>query len=287
MQRSRQLALIFIGLLLLGTLSAVGVLSIVAMRETANEVATLNNFRVLGQFAANFSERPLNDPQELPRAIPAGTIPNPTLPYHQRLSWHAAMLAYLGTKEQATGPLLQSLQLDLNWDHETNQTVARTPLKLVLIPGAAATVPQNRPALTQIIGLSGIGPDSALLPLSDPLSPFAGCFRYNSATPLELIQKHDGLSATAVFADTSNNLGPWLQGGPSTVRGLDYSTNAKPHIGNTGQFGGNHTVKGNNRFWKCYLGMADGSARSVVEKMNPIVFQSHMTIAGQEYQFKD
>ena len=70
------------------------------------------------------------------------------------------------------------------------------------------------------------------------------------------------------FAETAFEVGPWLRGGPTTVRGL-----ADGQIGLGGAFGGNHPAGGT-------VGFADGSVRFLTDRIEPTVFRALLTING-------
>ncbi len=262
-------------LVLLGVLvAAVVVMGIVRQRAAHDQVLCLNNFRELGQFAAMYDKHQKENTQPGVRglAVPAGTIANPALPPERRLSWIADSLEYLSQRRQNTAALAEKLDRAAAWDSDRNRELAKTPLALFLCPGAAPEHPPDEPAVTQYVGLGGIGPDGATLALGPPAPNRAGCFRYDEPTPLLLIRDGDGLSSTLLFGETRNELGPWIRGGPSTVRMLDVSPAAAAPVG--GQFGGNYPhVAG--------FGLADGGARFFSDRMNPAVIRAMFTIHGQ------
>ena len=250
------------------------VMGIVRQRAAHDQVSCLNNFRELGQFAAMYQIGQLDNakPELRLLAVPAGTIKNPSLASEQRLSWIADSLESLSQRRQNTAALAQKLERTAAWDSDQNRDVAKTPLVLFLCPGAAPERNPDEPSVTQIVGLGGIGPDGAALGLGPPVPNRAGCFRYDEPTPLLTIRDGDGLSTTLLFAETSHENGPWIRGGPSTVRMLDVSATAPPIIG--GQFGGHYNrVAG--------FGLADGSARFFSDRMNAAVTRSMFTIHGQ------
>ena len=146
---------------------------------------------------------------------------------------------------------------------------------VLLCPGNPPNIDPVQPAPTQYVGIAGLGFDAAAIRFvpPNPASPRTGCFRYDSPTPFDAIT--DGLSQTLLFGERSDDLGPWLRGGPSTVRGLDDRPEAKPLTGNGGQFGGNHPNASN---WA----MADGSVRSITPRAKPQVLFDLATIAGHE-----
>jgi hypothetical protein len=212
---------------------------------------------------------------EVPLVVPPGTVPNAALAPDQRLSWVCSILPFLDQSVQATTGVGEKLNLKLAWDAGPNREVSATRLNLFVCPGAVPDLVPGEPAVTQFVGLSGVGLDSAELPIGPPVPARAGCFRYDAPTPLNLIRENDGLSNTFLFAETANDLGPWIRGGFSTVRGLDVGDGAKPALGRGGQFGGNYPgVVG--------FGRADGSAFFATDRMSVKILQAHLTIAGSE-----
>ncbi len=256
---------------------AVILMGIVRQRKAHDQVSCLNNFRELGQFAALY-EKNARDPREAAKpelaklSVPAGTLVNPALPPESRLSWIADSLELLSQKRQPTAALAGRLERTAAWDSERNRELSQTPLVLFLCPGAAPDQKPGESAITQFVGLAGIGPHGATLGLGPPVPNRAGCFRYDEATPLLTIRNGDGLSSTLLFAETRYDLGPWIRGGPSTVRMLDVSEGAPPFVG--GQFGGNYPgIAG--------FGLADGGARFFTDRQHPNVIRSMMTIDGR------
>lgn len=261
--------LVILGLLVVAFIA----MAIVRQRASHDRVACLDNFRELGQFAALYEKNRTGDakPELHHLAVPAGTLVNPALPPEQRLSWIAESLEFLSRRRQDTAPLAAKVERTAAWDSDRNRELAKTPIKLFLCPGAVPEKQPDEPALAQIVGVGGIGPDGATLGLGIPVPNRAGCFRYDSPTPLTTIRENDGLGTTVLFAETARDLGPWIRGGPSTVRMLDVSPGAAPIVG--GQFGNYPGLAG--------FGLADGSARFFSDRMNPQVIRSMFTIAGQ------
>ena len=262
--------LVILGLLVVAFVA----MAIVRQRASHDRIACLNNFRELGQFAAMYEKNQQPDAKAEIRffAVPAGTLVNPSLPPDQRLSWVAESLEYLSQLRQNSASLAEKLERGAAWDSDRNRGVAKTPIKLLLCPGAIPEQTPDTAAVAQIVGIGGIGPDGATLGLGPPVPGRAGCFRYDTPTPLLTIRENDGLSTTLLFGETRRDLGPWIRGGPSTVRMLDVTPGSAPLIG--GQFGGNYPGLAG-------FGLADGSARFFADRVNPQILQSMFTIAGR------
>jgi prepilin-type processing-associated H-X9-DG protein len=262
------MAVIVVGLLLFALVGLV-IPYVVKMRARADEVACRNNLRELALFAAHSSGPRPKQPRELADRIPAGTVLLPGVPPDERLSWAVAILPGLDQRRQEIVPLLGIIDDKKPWPAAPNQQAARTKLVTFLCPGKPPEIAADQPAPTCYVGIGGLGADAAAT--ADPSR--AGCFRYDAPTPFDRIT--DGLSQTLLFGERSGDLGPWLRGGPSTVRGFDDSPGAPPVIGPGGQFGGNHP---NGANWA----LADGSVRMFNPRVDPKVLFGMATIAGGE-----
>lgn len=263
---------IFIVIGILG--SGLAITWIMKSRAAQDRAYCANNLRELSLFAGGFAD-PLNPdrPGVTLAAVPAGTITNPALPPQDRISWVPAMLMLFNQRRQATEEFMSMVDPSLPWHEGKNAELAHKPLFVLMCPASPAEKTHDGYFQTQYLGISGLDPGGADLPLDQPLSPRAGCFRYASATPLALISQYDGLSQSILFAETQRNIGPWMQGGPTTVRGCDDSEDAPAIVGTNGQFGGLHPEGAN-------CAMADGSMRVFTPQVNPRVFRALCTIAG-------
>lgn len=236
-------------------------------RAMAAREASTNNLRILAAFAAQFAkaeEKKGPMPERL--AVPAGTLVNPALPPDRRLSWVPACLPFFNQKTQNTLELMTLVDPKLAWDAGSNAELSTKVVNGMLCPGGPDPTPR-----ADYVGLSGLGLDSATFGLGPPVPAKAGCFRYDSATPLAVISAGDGLSNTLLFAETNRENGPWLRGGPATVRGLD--PDVTPYIGTGGQFGGFRPEGG-------LFAYADGSVKLFTPKTDPAVLRALVTIAG-------
>jgi hypothetical protein len=238
-------------------------------RLAANFAASQNNLRALALFAAHHSNPdPKRDARKLPTEIPPGTIFLADVPVDHRLSWVVDVLPGLDQKKQNTEALLASIDRTKPWTAEPNQTAGMTRLVVLLCPENPPEVGADAPGVTSYVGIGGVGADAAALPLGSPRS---GAFRYDGPTPFDRIT--DGLSQTLLFGETRYEVGPWLRGGPSTVRGLNDAPGAPPLVG--GQFGG-YFPSGVN------FAMCDGGVRTFSPQTAPKVLLNLATIAGKE-----
>lgn len=236
-------------------------------RLNANMAASRNNLRELSLFAAHHSapdKSPKRDTSKLPSEIPAGTIYLPNVPPEDRLSWAVGVLPGIDQRKQNTEELLKSIARDQPWSADPNQRAGRARV-------AALICPENPPPgtnVTSYVGIGGVGADAAALPLGAPRS---GAFRYDGPTPF--VQIADGLSQSLLFGETRAALGPWLRGGPGTVRGFDPADGAPALVG--AQFGGYFPTGANFAF-------CDGSVRTFSPRTTPKVLLNFATIAGKE-----
>ncbi len=232
------------------------------------------NLAQLSFFAAHHA-RP--DPGQaarlLPHEVPSGTIPLPGVVPENRLSWAVAVLPWLADRKFTTDELVRTVRPDRPWNDEANQQVARATLAIFLCPEKTPPLQADAPAPTCYVGMAGLGNDAASLVLQEgvPTPPRAGPFRYEGPTPFERIT--DGLSQTLLIGETADAPGPWLRGGPATVRGIDDATGAKPLIGSGGQFGGFFPMGAN-------FSLCDGSVRLFTPQTTPGIFYRLATIAG-------
>ena len=249
---------------------------LVKVRTVASEVGCANNLREITLFAAHEAKpKPGRDETRFLHEVPAGTIVLPGVSPDERLSWVVAALPGFDQRRQDPATILAAIDQARPWTAEQNRQAAKARLPVLLCPGAPPEIGSDAPAPTQYLGIAGLGADAATLPLSEPLSPRAGCFRYDAPTPFAIIIAGDGLSQSLLYGERAADLGPWLRGGPSTVRGLDDSPSAKPVVGMAGQFGGCHPVGANWAF-------ADGSVRFMTYQTDPKILFGLATIAGKD-----
>jgi hypothetical protein len=268
----RRVVVLVLALLAFLVLFGVGMTFLSTSRDRSNHAGCMNNLRALAL---------LDTPFEIKEGVPVpvkgakvassvwpGTVPNAALSSEQRLSW--AVLALPSFDEK----LAVKIDRAAAWNAPPNREPGCKVLRTLICPAHVPSLPPGEPAPTMYVGIAGLGNDAATLPLTEPLSPRAGAFRYDAATPFDIIQKHDGVSQTFLFGQTINDIGPWIRGGPSTVRGLDDAANAKPILARTGgQFGGPF-LDGS------FFAFVDSSVRLFSYGTDPKILKSLATIAG-------
>jgi hypothetical protein len=246
------------------------------LRFDAHVLASQNNLRQLALFAAHRADANAS-PQgvKLLHEIPAATIVLPDVAPDDRLSWIVAILPSLDRVKNPVEKLIAAIDVQQPWSAQRNRMAGQMTLPVVLCPENTPQTPADGPAITCYAGIAGLGRDAATIaiPATGPTPARAGAFRYDAATPFARIA--DGLSQTLLLAETNDNPGPWLEGGPSTSRGLDDSMEAKPLIGTGGQFGG---------FFPngAHFALCDGSVRLFTPQTTPAILFNMATIAGGE-----
>jgi len=260
MQKRVSVAIVFLIVLFL-----VGVVLMVLARSRGANAreACRNNLRLICQ-SLGYTKQANSQPIDVKLELPAGTLPNPSLPPDQRLSWIASIQPELSKR----------LDRASAWDAGSNAELSRTSLRTFICPANPAIPPNTEPAFTHYVGAAGIAPHGPMASLGPPVPTDVGCFRYDSPTPLRVIIDNDGLSNTILLGEVSDSLGPWIRGGSSTLRPFDPASD-KPPIGIQGQFGGNHS--GVSAF-----AFADGSGRFLTDRINPGILRGLFTIAGRE-----
>lgn len=227
-------------------------------------------------------------------SFPPATVPAEGIPPEKRLSWVTRVYHYFDESQNCNFLFDKTAP----WDSEANRnpkirsreddgkefvfSLPQLRHYLVLLCPASSTytnfkddsdlsIAAKTPAEIHYVGIAGVGRDSPALPKEHPR---AGVFGYDRQTRLEDIK--DGAAATMMVAETALAVGPWIAGGPATVRGLD--PDRKPYLGMGKQFGGRHNGGAMVLF-------ADGSVRFVLDSIAPSAFEAVSTIAGGEHGF--
>jgi hypothetical protein len=202
--------------------------------------------------------------------FPQGTRASRNLSPEERLSWFVSILPFL---EQDN--LWCSAAKDDAWDAESNSRLRTTELRVLICEAAPTAAFTSGLGMTTYIGVAGVGIDAETLPLEDK---HAGFFGYDRQVRAQDIK--DGLSNTMMVMETTRALGPWVAGGPKTVRGLDPEN--QPYLALDGQFGLKHRKDsllrrgpiGSN------IAIADGSVRFLTDSISRETLEALATIAG-------
>ena len=235
-----------------------------ALQDRANAQNSLRELALFGQVFETTDQGKQRKPDSrIVNGILPGTIANDALTPKQRLSWVVLELEWFNQKRQNTGALRAAIRTDLAWDAEPNQPPGRTVLRNLICGASVPTVPAGEPAVTQFVGLAGLGTNGAMLPATDRR---AGAFRYDGATPFDAFT--DGISNTILFGELNKGLRPW--GDPLNVRDPATGINQGPK-----SFGSPFSAG-------CHMLLADGSVRFVSESTAPVVLKALSTPASGE-----
>jgi hypothetical protein len=223
-----------------------------AAREAARRTESKNHLKQLALAMHNY--------HSANGSFPAGTHSNPQLKPDKRLSWLVDLLPYLEFR-----PIYDEMDLKKAWDDPANRKDVELPLALFMNPSVGPPK-DNVHAVTEYVGMAGLGADGPTLPVT---SPRAGVFAYDRVTRIEDII--DGTSNTIMISECDKDLGPWAAGGDATIRSLT----KKPYIDGPDGLGGQHEGG-------CQVALADGSVRFVSRDIDPTLLEHLMTIAGHE-----
>jgi prepilin-type processing-associated H-X9-DG protein len=204
---------------------------------------------------------------------PSATLSLGDLPPQQRWSWLVAIIPYVDQNRFTC-----TIDFDKPWDAEESRRTVLFPCSLYYCPANPDQRAPTRESLSHYVGIAGLNDYAASLSLDDGR---AGFFGYDRPRPprkeisfgICVKDIKDGKSTTLVAAETTLANGPWVAGGPATVRGLDPA--GPPYLGAESQFGSHHRGGSNALF-------ADGSVRFLPDSIDPRLFEAMATIAGGE-----
>jgi prepilin-type processing-associated H-X9-DG protein len=259
----------------LGTLATLGgllALLIVQLQLRATRTNCQDNLRRVG-FALYKYEGGA-------KTFPPAVVGPQGLPPHKQLAWTCDVVPHLGVPLDGKAP--QGRQKKINerfeeiaaqvdrtqaWDAESNATAVGTVIRQLRCPASPDLDPNRSPGLTNYVGLAGIGPDAGSLPREDARAGFFGYARGVKKDEIE-----SGTSYVIMVLETARDLGPWLAGGPPTLREL--AAGEDQYTGPERAFGGMHPGA-TNVLW------ADGSVRPVSDRMPGDVLRQHATLKGR------
>jgi hypothetical protein len=245
--------------------------AILAAREAARRSTCEYNLKQLSLGLLNYSDAF--------RTFPPGTSGSRDLLPTERFSWYPSIWVFVEGKpprlllEQshawnAEVNRFPKIEYTVDWNEPTERTEIR-PLSSVRLFGCPSAGRREQVLgieVTHYVGMAGLGLRS---PEFDLDRPGIGVWGYDRQTKVSDLV--DASSATISLVETNLKPGPWLAGGPPTVRGAD---TAAPYIGPGRQFGGLHT--------SCPAAMLDGSVRQLASEIDPAAFAAMSTIAGQD-----
>jgi prepilin-type processing-associated H-X9-DG protein len=231
---------------------SLGLVAINKVREAANKANCVNNLRQIGLAFENY--------HATYKRFPPATRANADFSVDHQLSWTYLIVPFL-----EAGPKLGDAET--GWDSEDNRIIPLTmAFRTFQCPSYPDHLPDSKFIPTHYLGISGLGPNAAALPLDDP---YAGFFGYERKIKKEDITR--GISSTMAVMETAWATGAWTAA-PDSVRGLD--PEKPPYLGVPWQFGGNHAGGANVLF-------ADGSVRFLEIPFDPKLLEAMVKIAGE------
>jgi hypothetical protein len=219
-------------------------------REAARRTQSQNNLKQIGLALHNY--------HNVFNHFPEGTIPNDQLAPDKRLSWLVNVLPYL---EQA--PLYNAIDKTAGWQADVNSQFVETSVPVFINPSIGTGPGAN---FSHYAGCAGVGEDGPTLPAGHQR---AGIFGYDRFSRVRDIT--DGTSNTIMVFEVQEGLGPWAQGGKTSVRSLAQ----EPYIHGPDGIGGRHAGG-------AFVLMGDASARFVSENIDPTLMKALATQAGGE-----
>jgi len=245
--------------------------ALLQLRASARRHQCAGNLEAIGLAVLNYGD--------VHRSFPYGTCQTEILPTLRRFSWYVAIFAYL----ESSAPNLSVNQQE-GWDSRANLRVEGIgrhsgqvsnfrSVPVFVCPSAESQtvsvsdgVTSSCIGITSYFGVAGVGMDAPTLPASHQR---AGLWGYDRCTRLDddVVFR---LSNLLLLAETSHDVGPWVAGGPATVRGFNSDGNTT--IGATGQLGGLHTRGAN-------VAAADNSVRFLSDTVDPGVLAAMCAVA--------
>lgn len=223
------------------------------VRASARRIKCHNNLRSIGLGLHNYAD--------VYNRFPAATCPNPELPPERRLSWMFELDPFVHARMDPEW----KAQRNEPWDSEANLKLVRGRMPWYVCPGSAAATDTNGLALTNYVGITGVGADAVALP---QWHPRGGAFNYERG--ITFGEFRDTVE-TVMVIETARDNGPWIAGGRPTARPFD--PEGLPPVGPNGQFGGFHP-RGANMMY------ADGRVFFVRDTVSPTVLASQITSAA-------
>ena len=259
--------------IIIAMVAAVVLPAILAAREAGRRLACQNNLKQLSLGVLNYSDAF--------RAFPMGTCGGRDLRPAERFSWYLPLWNFIEGKPprllldttQAWNAEVNrwpKLEYTIDWNEPTERKEIR-PLNAVRMFGCPTA--EHREivlgiSVTEYVGMAGLGLKSPEVDLGQ-----AGCGAWGFDRQITNADVIDGLGSTISLIETNRDPGPWLAGGPPTVRGIE--TGESPYIGRGMQFGGLHPGG-------CQTAMLDGSVRFIENEIDCNAFSAMVTIAGQD-----
>jgi hypothetical protein len=188
----------------------------------------------------------------------------PYLP-DERVSWMAELLPHLGYTE-----VHRTIDFQSSWTDEKNLVPAMALIPYFIDPAYPrysrhVIHPKKEVPLpaTHFVGIAGIGLEAASYRPGDPAGDGkVGVFGYDRTTPLAEVGNHT-IIMVQVPPPPVGQVGPWIAGGGSTIRGVPEKNSVAPFISTT--YNGKPGT---------YALMSDGSVRFISATVSDDVFKA-------------
>lgn len=225
-------------------------------RSAARRTQSMNNMKMLGLSLHNFHDT-FNH-------FPAGTRPvdDAKLKPDQRSSWLLSILPY----EEQAALYNQLADNKGEWDAEAYREKVSVRISSYQNPSIPVG-PEVAFGPTHYVGVAGLTEKGPTSKADD--HEIAGIFAYERETKIHQIT--DGMSNTAMVVEVNKEIGPWAQGGRSTIRPFV----KKPYFKGPDGIGG-PLPKVNGVL------MGDGSVRMVSDDIDASVVEAIATMSGGE-----
>jgi hypothetical protein len=279
MRRGVTVIALFVILIVLAVVVTLLIPWVTNVQRAAVRATCHNHLRRLG-FA-------IDSYQDALKHYPEGTVAGTNLPPERRLSFFVLLLPYL---EESF--LSRDFEHNAAWDAKPNTTdrIGHISSYLFECPqwrasprgeeqAAHSAAVRGYSTLTPYVGMAGVGADAATRAAD---APGIGMFGYDRALKREDVK--DGLANTILLIETGTDLGPWLRGGPSTVRPLELA--GGPVTGEGLAFGGTHFR--NTLPFRAprpvafHVLLGDASVREFRDTVAPELLAALATVAGGE-----
>jgi hypothetical protein len=209
----------------------------------------------------------------------AGFAPWLAEPYNERLGWMVNILPFLerpGQQPDQSGPyhrLARSFDTSQGWRGPGNREGTETTIRGFLCPSHPNYEPNQRPAVSHYVGITGIGVDAVEVSLSSPRAGFFGYERRLRSGPNLPNPLPKGQSYTLLATETMMDNGPWIAGNRSTLRGIEPTS--RPYVGYKRPFGGMHPGGAN-------LLLVDSAVEFFSERGNPQILERMASLTMEE-----
>jgi hypothetical protein len=240
--------------ILIVSAAVIGILvsGVASVRDAANRAKCMNQVKQIGLAVHNYASTYQDK-------LPAAAFENNQLPVEKRLSWLFTIVPYM-----ESDTLYSDTDKSAAWDSPQNLAVLQIRHHAFRCPAH----PLPAMADSHYVGITGLGADSAFLPLDNPRAGILGYDRHPALADLK------DLGGTLLLTETSIDNGPWAAAGCPTLRAVD--PNGPGYLTRGGQFRSGH------RGIAAIACFANGSVQGLDQNIDPRVFEAFATIKARD-----